>query len=257
MSRGSNLTDVFRHIVLVFTIIAALPGCSADTSFLSGAEGTPLPANQMSSTTSGGNGDYYGGKPSPGTYQRFDATTVIERLRITEDSAELMTIDTATKLTSLKTIHFNEIEFAAYFPGHVGVGDGLYTKTPLLVSEGASEAWCRKPGSTSQVGYDVSIGKTVQEQFYRANFSKTMFAKGVCIGEQTAVVEGVVQDRSSIDRVRYRASGFELEIRFDTFNSVSGKFQGRLKFDQDAQVDTPIECRIGGALDSQLPPNQI
>lgn len=254
MRRSSKSISSARSIGLLVLLATVHLGCSQNSSFLKGGTGTSAnQAAQMSASTSGGNGDYYGGKPSPGIYHRFDANSVIESLKVTEKSAELLKVEPATGKLSVVQVRLGDIEYAEYLPGRVGIGNGLYTKKSISMAEGVSEAWCRKPGSNAQSGYDVVVEKSAVDRSYRAKFSETVFAKGVSLGERTSLVERVSQDRDSGDRVRYRADGFELEIRFDTFNSVSGKFSGRLRFDQDREVDTAIDCRVGGALENQIP----
>jgi hypothetical protein len=254
MSLSSNLIETIRSVALFSVLAVALSGCdSSPSSFQVSSDAMTLQTSQVSSATSGGNGDYYGGKPAPGIYQRYDASSVIERLKVTEKFAEIQRVDDRTGNSTVAPINFDKIEFATYLPGRVGFGSGLYTKISVAKNDGVSEAWCRKPGSTGQDGYDVVVERTLTSQSYKARITETLYEKGLYVGDRTALVQPISQDRNSGDRVRYRAEGFELEIRFETFNSVSGKFQGRLRFDQHAQVDTAIDCRVGGALENQIP----
>lgn len=258
MFKNSGTQSLRMSFVTFICSLGALTlvGCSGSSSVFQNESDQTKSATPNSS--GGGNGDYYGGKPQPGTYSRVGGFTacpgspmVTEQIQVNSESAVLSKRDPKTCRTTRTEIKFEELEFANYEPGRVGRKDGIYVKSGDWQSQGVNEAWCRREGSNSRIGYDVII---------IANYPVRQFAAKVADSQLLANGESQLRDYfvSQIsrevqmdERLRYRGDKFELEVDLRAFNSVTGKFKSAVKFEASGiDVSTSVECRLSGELDA-------
>lgn len=120
--------------ISIFTVLL-LTGCLEPTS---SSTSTATQAKLLQNN-SGGNGDYYGGKPDPGVYRRVGSDDECEScktevLQINSSSATLMQKNKTTRTNVRTAVNLDEIEYASYNPGRVGFQDGIYIKTSALAS---------------------------------------------------------------------------------------------------------------------------
>lgn len=213
--------------------------------------------------TSGGNGEPYGGKLTPGNYVRALIDFKCgprKNLGEINVSAQGTITGSFTDPTSCVSIPLDQLtsadlEHALYEPNRVGLDEGIYTKVSNSnLSRGlVDEAWCRTPGSSPNMGYDVVI---------KADYAKNEFRSYVVAAqirrkklERTEYQSGQLdRDVDVEERIRYRSGEddevFRVDIDTRTFDRSTGKMAGVLDFETgpfDSEV--AVECRVGGKLD--------
>ncbi len=275
-----------RHVTVFAALVIAsiLQGCSAGSSKLNQSESVLAVRNNSSS--SGGNGEYYGGKPTPGLYVRAlpdlkcgGKADNLGEIRITDTKAEAKLVNPQDCSVTQQTLSLTAFEFASYDTGRVGHIEGIYTKVAKAIgssgssgsgssgssngssgsssggsSNGASptveEMWCRKEGSTQRTGFDVVIKADYKNRRFQAFVvSAKVDAKGQVVRETYSALN-VRRDVELNEKVRYRADDFELDIRTKTFNPTLGTMNGEFKYDLNGQsADMYLLCRLGGELD--------
>jgi hypothetical protein len=275
-----------RHITVfaALVIVSALQGCSAGSSKLSLSENVLGVRNN--SISSGGNGEYYGGKPTPGLYVRAlpdlkcgGKAENLGEIRITDTKAEAKLVNPQDCSVTQQPLSLAAFEFASYDTGRVGHIEGIYTKVAKAIgssglsgsgssgssngssngsSSGSSNAasptveemWCRKEGSTQRTGFDVVIKADYKNRRFQAFVvSAKVDAKGQIVRETYSALN-VRRDVELNEKVRYRADDFELDIRTKTFNPTLGTMNGEFKYDLNGQsADMYLLCRLGGELD--------
>ncbi len=251
--------QVARNSVLHFFILAGfafqLLGCSPDSETL--PNDTDYFKFAAANSSGGGNGDYYGGKPEPGTYSRQagldpcpDAPINVEQIHITESRATLVRRDLQTCRMVRSDVALEELEFASYEPGRVGHFDGIYVKSGRSQNDGIVEAWCRREGSTSSVGYDVIVRADYARGKFAAKVSESRYLADRTVNHREFQLENLDREVSADRRIRYRTNDFDMEVDTTSFNGVTGKFRASLKFDSSGiNVATEISCRLSGTLD--------
>lgn len=245
---------------LLFFAAIGLSGCLSNTDI--GQSQSASAKLMLENNSGGGNGDYYGGKPEPGTYSRIDYTkiadsfpcrngsAIVERILVTNEGATLTKQDPATCQIIREDVQFNELEYASYEPGRVGHSEGIYVKSGLWQSGGINEAWCRLEGSNIQSGYDVVVLANYAARHFSAKVTDSRQAGGGITNRREFFVNRVERDIDADARIRYRSEGFELEIDLTTFNVVTGKFRSSIKFEASGiDLKTEIACRISGELE--------
>ena len=240
------------------------PGNSLDTSNTSTEKQVPA----LTSGVNGGNGTPYGGKLRPGTYVRplteqFCGPQIknLGEIVVTEDAVTGKIINSETCASVEINLDTRELEFAEYNEGRIGYFEGIYSSTKtnpentqVKKIDGVEEVWCRKVGSASTVGFDIVI---------KADYKKgvfTSYAASASMGSDGVITDqnyqSMVVDRKfdDMDRDRYRADGFELEIRQRSYNKGSGLMEGDLTYHLNGMAtDMRINCRLGGELDVMIP----
>lgn len=231
----------------------------------------------LASGVNGGNGTPYGGKLTPGTYVRALTEQLcgsqiknLGEIVVTEDSVTGTIMNTETCTSVDVNLDTRDLEFAEYSEGRIGYFDGIYTDTKIksgnsgnsgssentqvIKHDGIDEVWCRKEGSAANVGFDIVIKADYKKgEFTSIAASATMGTDGLITEQQ---YQPLVVDRrfDDMDRVRYRANNFELEIRQRSFNKGSGLMEGDLTYHLNGMAtDMRINCRLGGELDVMIP----
>lgn len=228
--------------------------CTGTVNYMNGADQASSLKN--AGLDESGNGHPYGGKIIPGLYIR----PLTEKLcgPHFKNLGEIMVSSTRVRGTLVSTetctqtavdLSFADLEFAEYKQGRVGFLEGIYS---LSKSE-IDEVWCRREGSSSAVGLDVVI---------RADYKKSIFtavAVSATVDSNGAIVSKAYEPQhvsrkfEDMERVRYRAEGFELEIRRRSFNSQTGMMEGDLEYETNGiNTDVKINCRLGGELDVMI-----
>jgi hypothetical protein len=206
--------------------------------------------------TSGGNGEYYGGKLSAGVYSRpipnlkcglENSLGVIEVSRAGDISGTF--VDPVSCSATKLSLAASDVEQAEYDPTRLGLGEGIYIKKSKLIDE----AWCRTAGSSSTTGYDIVVNADYSKQIFRSS----VVAGRMVNGKLEKYVYASPDLRRDVDldnRIRYRSGesneSFRLDIDTRTFDRTSGKMLAIFKFDSgpfDSEVN--LECRVGGELD--------
>lgn len=233
----------------------ALTGCLSNTAADQTESGTSKLEPQSSS--GGGNGDYYGGKPDSGTYSRIagespcvNGPATTEKIHIGRNKAILTKRDPTTCLVTNEDIHLDDLEYASYEPGRVGHSEGIYVKSGVWQAQGINEAWCRLEGSNTQTGYDVIV---LADYTAKRFVTKVTDSRRIRTG-QTArreyFVDRIEREVHIGAKIRYRKDDFELEIDLQEFNGVTGKFRSSIRFEASGiDLRTEIGCRISGELE--------
>ena len=214
----------------------------------------------------GGNGTQYDGKILPGTYVRqltdqFCGSEIenLGEIIVTETQATGRLIDPSTCAAQDLNINLNTIEQASYQQGRIGFLEGIYSTQVEEVNqqkvEGIDEVWCRKEGSTSATGLDIVVKADYQSGNFQAVVaSAKTLADGSVSEVQHAPFEITERRFEDMDRVRYRAPGFELEIRRRDFDQKTGLMRGDLLYAREGMNENiSIYCRLGGQLDVMIP----
>lgn len=234
------------------------------TKLVTASPGNALIASSLPALgADGGNGQHYDGKIRPGRYVRQvvgnfcgdkNLRTVGEII-VTETDATGKFIDPVSCQSSNVNIDLAEFEYSQFQEGRVGLIEGIYSLQEATQSvAGTDEVWCRKEGSSSTVGYDIVIKVDPKGKSYTAlRASATQDASGQIVRKEFAPLR-VERRFEDMDRVRYRASGFELEIRRRDYNSRTGLMEGEFVFTSEGIIDDmKINCRLGGELDVMMP----
>jgi hypothetical protein len=243
---------------LLFFALIGLSGCLSNSDL---GEVQPSPTKlQLENSSGGGNGDYYGGKPEPGTYSRVaysdmanpcvSGPAVVEKIHVTNDSATLTKLDPTTCRTVQEEVSFNDLEYALYEPGRIGHAEGIFVKSGLWQSGGINEAWCRLEGSNTQTGYDVIVIAEYTSRLFSAKVTDSRQSSSGAITRREFPTDQVERDVESDSRIRYRNEDFELEINLAAFNGVTGKFRSSIRYEASGiDIQTEIGCRVSGELE--------
>ncbi len=261
------LTTLGCLILIIFNQNCIATGNRLSTSSKSTVKQDPA----LSSGVNGGNGTPYGGKLRPGTYVRPLTEQIcgseiknLGEIVVTEESVTGKIINSESCISVDVNLDIRDLEFAEYSEGRIGYFEGIYSDTKIksgksentqaVENDGIEEVWCRKEGSAANVGFDIVI----KADYKKGEF--TSIAASASMGSDGQITEQRYQpllvDRrfDDMDRVRYRATNFELEIRQRSFNKGSGLMEGDLTYALNGiNTDMRISCRLGGELDVMIP----
>lgn len=240
-------------LILMMVLSVGLTGCLPNEGV--GQNGAEKPKLELQNSSGGGNGDYYGGKPEPGTYSRVATlnpcgSLISEKIQISATNATLMKRDPITCQVVRQEVDFNDLEYATYEPGRVGHSEGIYVKSGVLQTQGINEAWCRLEGSNTRTGYDVIVTANYASRKFAAKVTDSQLLRNGETTRREFLVDQIERDIQADNRIRYRNTDFVLEIDLTKFNSVTGKFSSRVKFDASGiDMVTSIGCRLSGELE--------
>lgn len=240
-------------LILMMVLVAGLSGCLPNEGV--GQNGSEKPKLELQNSSGGGNGDYYGGKPEPGTYSRIATLNpcgplISEKIHISATNATLTKRDPITCQVVRQEIDFNDLEYAAYEPGRVGHSEGIYVKSGVLQTQGINEAWCRLEGSNTRTGYDVIVTANYATREFAAKVSDSRLLRNGETTRREFHVDQIERDVQAGSRIRYRNDDFVLEVDLTKFNAVTGKFNSKVKFEASGiDLETAIGCRLSGELE--------
>ena len=210
---------------------------------------------------SSGNGEYYGGKPQPGLYQRKVAATncaaspeVLGEVLVSETGAVEKIMDPKTCAVQTQALTFDQLAYANYFTGRVGHLEGLYTKSQPSDNGTVEEAWCRGISSTNNTGFDVVIRADYKNRIFQAHVvSAKADRNGVIVRKEHPPLT-VSRRADQGSRIRYRAEEqFEIDIETSLTNPWGGTMRGEFKYEINGfDSEQWLDCRLGGALDPAL-----
>lgn len=247
-------------LILMIVLSVGLSGCLPNEGAVQ--NGADKPTLEFQNSSGGGNGDYYGGKPEPGTYSRVASFSscsasclcnplISEKIQISETSATLSKRDPTTCKVMRQEIDFNELEYAAYEPGRVGHSEGIYVKSGVLQSQGINEAWCRLEGSNTRTGYDVIVTANYDKREFASKVTDSKLLRNGETVRREFHVDSLERDIQPDSRIRYRSDDFVLEVDLTKFNAVTGKFSSKVKFEASGiDLETSIGCRLSGELET-------
>jgi hypothetical protein len=248
---------ILVSILAIFALVFLYQNCSTKTL-------TKQPTQQAGiSGGTGGNGDFYEGKPEPGTYYRtapdsrcnplgiLGATVkVLSSIMITDTAAFISELNLTTCNTSNRELTFDELEQSIYNRDYLGFSEGIYEKQDLLNLLTLNETWCQV--QTDAYAIDVvvqtnALGLLPQATQYSAirNLDQTI----------TVNPSGSfnVSRTYSSSVVTYTAADFALSVDTSQPLSADGKRSGHVQTTLDGNaVSTDVECRSGGLLDPIL-----
>ncbi len=208
-------------------------------------------------STDSGNGTQYDGKIQPGRYVRAKAGEVcgpqiknLGEITVTETSAYGKVLDVSTCSENIVQFELASLEHSNFLTGRLGYVEGIYS---IPKKDEVDEVWCRKEGSTNSVGFDIVVKADFKNQIFSAITASSVKDSQGRLVESKYEPLNVSRRFEEMDRVRYRADGFDLEIRRRDYNAQTGLMQGNLKFERNGlHEDIRINCRLGGELDTLL-----
>lgn len=218
------------------------------------------------STDESGNGHPYGGKILPGLYVRQLTEKIcgphiknLGEITVTDKDAKGKLLDVSTCSLVDVNLSLNEFEYAEYKQGRIGYFEGIFSqgnaKNPVSDDVvGIDEVWCRKEGSSSAIGFDVVIKADYNKKVFTAVAASAIVESNGLLTNKTYKPQTVSRRFEDLERVRYRADGFDLEIRRRSFKSVTGMMQGDLVYELNGlNNELKLNCRLGGELDVMIP----
>ena len=242
MKRSAILLPV---ALLIFT--ACSSGLQSGTS-----NSTPVGKSFGGSVNSGGNGEFYDGKPDPGLYLRTlpgDAcgSKTIGEVLVTDFSIHAKSTDPKTCRVTTSEISPRSVEVANYNRAQLGLAEGIYARDGA--TGGVVEAWCRSEDSNSITGFDVLIQANYATRTYTARVSSQDKAHEplsiLRLNPKPEMISkrGVVKYASAND-------GFQLAIEPKTYDPVTGKMKALFQYKMlGFDVRLHWFCRLGGELD--------
>ncbi len=238
--------------------------CSKSVNNMSGASQATLMKN--GGTDESGNGQPYGGKILPGVYVRQLTEKIcgshiknLGEITVTDNNASGKLVDVSTCSLVDVNLNLKEIEYAEYKQGRIGYFEGIYMQVKSDSSinidvAGIDEIWCRKEGSSSTIGFDVVIKADYSKKIFTAVTASAIADSNGLIVNKLYKPQAVERRFEDLERVRYRADGFDLEIRRRDYNSLTGMMQGELVYELNGLNSTlKLNCRLGGELDVMIP----
>lgn len=256
-----KLSIVFGSLILVLAFTNCTPS-QVNLGTVNNLPAAKVLESLPSLQADGGNGQHYGGKIKPGKYVRELTTKFCGNdiknlgvINVTENSASGVMVDPNTCESIEVSFDLDELDHAEYQQGRIGYLEGIYSERKDDSNiPGYDEVWCRKEGSSSVVGFDVVVKADYKKREFTSLVTSASPKSDGSIDVVNYAPQKLERRFEEGERLRYRASDFELEIRERDLVEGTGLMRGELSFSKNG-IDVEeirINCRLGGELDVHL-----